>query len=210
LTLDDEGGLAVEDEAQDIFEETNFDVPALDDESGSESVALDDENTDVESSSDFEISLDSDMDSDDSSDSGSQVVALEDEEEVDEGAATVAKPRKPGKAVAVEDEEEVDDFDLGETGEAPAPKKKKKPAADEDLEVEAEEDEELVAAGPAVAADWGALPAVLLFPTVAVLFVVGIMGFEVMRGMWGYHRPSTVGKPVIDTIARQFDESLPK
>ena len=55
------------------------------------------------------------------------------------------------------------------------------------------------------------MPAILLFPTVIVLFVVGLMGFELVRGMWGYHRPSPVGRPVIDTIARTFvDDTLPK
>jgi len=219
LTLDDEGGLAVEDEAQDIFEETNFDVPALEDESGSEAVALDEEGTDVESSSDFEISLDSDVDSDvEDSDSGSQVVALDDEEDADAGAATIARPRKkgaakPGAAKAGADEEagEESDFDLGDSDEAPAPKKKKAPASDEDVVVEEEADEdELVAAAAPAAVEWDAWTVVPLFPTVLVLFVVGIMGFEVLRGMWGYHRPSAVGQPIIDTIARQFDESLPK
>ena len=43
-----------------------------------------------------------------------------------------------------------------------------------------------------------------------VLFVVGLMGFELVRGMWGYHRPSPVGRPIIDAIARQVDDTLPK
>jgi excisionase family DNA binding protein len=188
LTLDDEGALAADAEAQDIFEETNFDVPALD-ESGSEAVALD---SDLESSDDFEVSLDED------SGDGSQVVSLEDEEEADATAATVARPRKaPVRSKAVADEESADDFDVGD--------RKSRKAIDEDEE---DEDEELVSAAPP--AEWGPLPALLLFPSVIILFVVGLMSIELVRGMWGYHRPSTVGKPVIDSIARIFDDRLPK
>jgi hypothetical protein len=32
----------------------------------------------------------------------------------------------------------------------------------------------------------------------------------VLRGMWGYQRPSAVGTPVINAIARALDDSLPK
>jgi len=228
LTLDDEGGLAVEEEdAKDIFEETNFDVPALGEESGSEAVAMEsDADTDLESSDDFEISMDDDSSTGEESES--QVVALEDEEEAEEDAATIAKPRKaPAKAKAkkkatapVVDEEEVapdesSEFDI-DLDEEPKKKPKKKAAAvDEDEGEEADEDEEedqVVAAAPRTF-EWGALPATLLFPTVLVMFVVGVMGFELIRGMWGYHRPSIVGKPVIDNIARHLvpeGESLPK
>ena len=99
LTLDDSGGLApLEEEAapasgsgsgeKDIFE-TDFDVPALEDESGSQAVALDESDTDLESS-DFDLAL-GDEDAGSEDESGSQVVVLEDEEEADEGAATVAR-----------------------------------------------------------------------------------------------------------------------
>lgn len=210
LTLDDEGGLAVEEDAGDIFEETNFDVPALEDESGSEAVALDEGDTDLEGS-DFEISLDEDSSTDDS-DSGSEVVALEDEEEADDAAATVAKPRKTtskskAKAKAVADDESGGELDL-DLDDEPTSKKKKKTTAVEEEDEDVEEEDELAPA--AAAPDWGAYPVFMLFPTVIVLFLVGIMGFEVLRSMWGYQRPTAVGKPVIDFIARQIDDSLPK
>ena len=60
-------------------------MPALDEESGSEAVALEEADTDLESS-DFDLSLDG------GEESGSQVVPLEDEDEADEGAATVHRP----------------------------------------------------------------------------------------------------------------------
>src|SRR5262249_9001612 len=80
LTLD-EGGLApLEDSGEkDIFE-TDFDMPALEDESGSEAVPLDEPDTNLESS-DFDLAV-SDSGRHEG-ESGSQVVAL-DEEEADE------------------------------------------------------------------------------------------------------------------------------
>jgi hypothetical protein len=198
LTLDDEGGLSdMEDEpGKDIFEPTNFDVPALEDESGSEAVAID-EATDFEDS-DFEISVDSIPAVGDES----QVVALEGEE-ADDAAATVAKPRKKksklDKGVVVEEEEDMAalDLDLDESG-------RKKPA------VEVEEEEEEEAAAVAAPTEWGALPAALLIPTVVVLFLVGLMGYELVQGMFGYNRPARVSKLLLDPVARMFDESLPK
>jgi excisionase family DNA binding protein len=206
LTLDDEGGLAGgegSEDGNDIFEDTNFDVPALDeDESGSQAVALDESDTDLEES-DFEISLDDDSGE---GESGSQVVALDDEEEAEAGAATIAKPRKTKSkskvAAAAEEEEPGLDFDPNASGEAAAP--------EEGAEAEEESEEELAAVGAAPPAEWGVLPVVLLAPTVLVMFLVSLMGFELVQGMWGYHRPAKVGRPIIDTIARQFDETLPK
>ncbi len=212
LTLDDDGGLASGDEeGKDIFEDTNFDVPALDDDSGSEAVAIDDADTDLEGS-DFEISLDEDSSTDDGA--GSEVVSLDENEEADEGAATVArakkKPLKKGKKnTALVEDDEVSQLDLDINDSAPKPKGKKKPVDDDDDDVDSDGELQRPAAA-AVASDWGAFPAILLFPTVMVLFVVGLMGFELVRGMWGYHRPSPVGKPLIDAIARQVDDTLPK
>jgi excisionase family DNA binding protein len=208
LTLDDEGALAGADEdAKDIFEETNFDVPALDDESGSEAVALDEaDDTDLEGS-DFEISLDDDSTTGEQSDS--QVVALEDEEEADDAAATIARPRKTktaSKARLIPDEDE-SELDLGDLESGP---RKKKRIDVEDEEEAEEEEEEEVAAAAAPPAEWGPLPAILLAPAVLALFLVSLMGFEMIQSMWGYHRPAKVGRPVIEGIARTFDESLPK
>jgi len=233
LTLDDEGGLAAADEenAKDIFEETNFDVPALDEESGSEAVALDEGDTDLEGS-DFEISLE------DSSTAGgetdSQVVALEDQEEADDMGATVARPKKGakpakgGKAPAkakkkalVESEEDIvleeqgaaDDSGLDlslddSSGAAPKkkPAKKKKAVAEldeeePDEEILTDEEEEAAVAAVAAPAEWGLWP-ILLFPTVLVMFVVSIMGFELVRGMWGYQRSTRVATPIVEALSK--------
>jgi excisionase family DNA binding protein len=186
LTLDESGGLSVEEGSssseQDIFE-TDFEVPSLGEESGSEAVALEESDTDLESS-EFDLSVEGE-------ESGSQVVPLEDEEEYDEGAATVQRPAVGG---AVEDEE-----DIGE-------------ALDEDLDqaAVAEEEAEPVAAAAAPPAEWGAMPAIVLIPCTLILFVVGLMSFEMIQGMWGYHKGSRVSNLVIHPIAKMFDEKLPE
>ena len=184
LTLEDSARLAPEEEGlKDIFE-TDFEVPALED-SGSGAVKLDDSDTDLESS-DFDLAL-GDEDVAAEEESGSQVVALEDEENVDEGAATVARPTK------------------GAGG------KSKKPVDDDEGDlISSEEDEEIVAAprglatAPAVPADWGVLtPTVLIF-SVLVMFMVGVMGFELVRGMWGYRQPNRVSALLIKSVGGLF------
>jgi excisionase family DNA binding protein len=201
LTLEDSAGLApLEEEApteasaeeegeKDIFE-TDFDVPALDDESGSQVAALDESDTDLESS-DFDLAL-GEEDAAAEDESGSQVVALEDEEEVDEGAATIARPRRGGGAAVAEGEEEVGDLLSEEELVAEAPE-----AAGEPRRV-------LVAAPPA---DWGIFTPVVLLVSVLVMFFVGIMSFELVRGMWGYHQPTKVTSPIIRAFGGMFYDS---
>lgn len=203
LTLDDSGGLApLEEEGgtasatgeeQDIFE-TDFEVPALEEESGSEAVVLDGSDTDM-GSSDFDLAI-GDEDIQTEEDSGSQVVVLEDEEGVDDSAATVARQAPPGGD------------DETEEGEVEA--------VDEELPEEMEAEEEPatpVRRGPAVVAAqpaWGFLPALVMLPCVIVMFLVGIMGFELLHGMWGYRQPYKVSGPVVRGISEMFVSDLPK
>src|SRR5262249_35004400 len=145
LTLDDSGGLSVESGAEssggsDVFE-TDFEVPSLGEESGSgsgsDAVALEESDTDL-GSSEVDISVED-------GESGSQVVPLEDEEEADEGAATVQRKAKTRSRTATPGEESLED--LGE-------------ALDEDLDEAPAEEEEVgpaVAAAPAPPADWGVM-----------------------------------------------------
>jgi excisionase family DNA binding protein len=189
LTLEDSARLVPDDDGgKDIFE-TDFEVPALED-SGSGAVKLDDSDTDLESS-DFDLAL-GDEDVAAEEESGSQVVALEDEENVDEGAATVARPAK-----------------LSSKGRKPVV------IDDDDGELIASEDEEEVitpvsrasAAAPAVPSDWGVLtPTVLLF-SVVVLFLVGIMGFELVRGMWGYRQTNKVSSLLLKSVVGLFADT---
>ena len=84
LTLDDNAAMSdatsafPESEQKDIFE-TDFELPALDDESGSEAVALEESDTDLESS-DFDLAIDEGDAGAEGEESGSQVVALEEDE----------------------------------------------------------------------------------------------------------------------------------
>jgi hypothetical protein len=186
LTLEDSARLApLEDEAvsakegeKDIFE-TDFEVPALEDESGSQAVALDESDTDLESS-DFDLAL-GEEDVATEEESGSQVVALEDEEEVDEGAATVARPRKSAAAAAEEEAEEL----LGEEALA---------------EEEGLPGRKLVVAQ--APADWGVFTPVVLICSVALLFFVGLMSLELVHGMWGYHQPYRVPSATIQMFGK--------
>jgi len=164
-------------------------VPALD-ESGSEAVALDSD-TDLEGS-DFEISLE-----DSGARSDSQVVSVDDDE-ADDAAATVAKPRKApasgkAKAAPASDEADLDFESIEDSGEAPAPKAKKgaakKKARRHGGPGRGRGRGPADAGGRGRAAEWGPLPAVLLFPTVIVLFIVGLMGFELIQGMWAITAP---------------------
>jgi hypothetical protein len=211
LTLDDSGRLApLEEEAapakgkgkakakeeakeedKDIFE-TDFEVPALD-ESGSQAVALDDSDTDLESS-DFDLAL-GEEDIATEEESGSQVVVLEDED-ADEGAATVARKGARGAAGRVADEEGADlEEILG---------------ADEDDLEEATGAPVRPAAAPVAEADWGLLPILTLAPTVLLMFIVGLMSFELIHGMWGYRQPHKVSGVVVKSLSGLFGAELPK
>jgi hypothetical protein len=190
LTLDDSGGLAPIDEEQkkDIFE-TDFEVPALDEESGQRAPQAD-ADTDLESS-EFDIALDEGDAEREDAESGSQVVALDDEAEADEGAETVARPRRGGAAIA-EDEAEVDEL-LG--GEA-----------------EPEGSDEMVGAGAAVAAEpepWGPVPAIGLGLTVVVMILVTFISYEQLQSMWGYRTGSGVANSITRAIGGLFSD-LPK
>ncbi len=107
LTLDDTSAMDVADvqedaQEKDIFE-TDFEVPALDEESGSEAVAVDDSDTALESS-EFELEI-GEEDVAAMDDSGSEVVALDDED------AEAPAPKKGRKKAAVG---EFAEFDEGE------------------------------------------------------------------------------------------------
>jgi len=167
LTLDDSGGLApLEEEGgpgddKDIFE-TDFEVPALEDESGSQAQALDESAQGELESSDFDLTLGGEDDAAVEEESGSQVVALDEE----------------GDLAGLEGEEPA--FDQFET--------------EEDEEAALEEEEPAVYEKALPTAPWGALPIVFMLPCVVVLFLVGIMGFELVQSMAGHRPPGTVTK----------------
>jgi hypothetical protein len=198
LTLDDAGDLAPASEGtvdhpkggdKDIFE-TDFDIPALDDESGSEAVALEEGDTDLENS-DFDLATDGAGLGDD--ESLSQVVELEEEEPV---------PARGRKRPSGEHEVEVsfDDDEAAAGGSASSALRGVRHTADED-----EDEDEMAPVGQAPPARWGVLPALVLMPCVLLLFVGGLMGYELVQGMWGYHQPYKPASLVTTEIAKMFD-----
>jgi hypothetical protein len=233
LTLDDSGGLEpLEDETpapaakkgadKDIFE-TDFEVPGLEEDSGSDAVAVEDADTDLESS-DFELAIGEEdvAAEEDVDESGSMVVALDEEEPVDDAAETMqAKSRqkkKPppkkgkGRAAAVAEEEveaeveaeaeaapdlEMDEGfeDLQEETAEPLPE------ADEEAELDEAEPIAEEAGKPRVIretvvlqqAPWGAFPAMVLMLCVPVMVLLGIMGVELVQQQQGY-KPGVLTK----------------
>ena len=224
VDLDAETGsadnLEVEEDNNDIFE-TDFEIPALDDDSASEAVAIDEGDTDLESSSDFDLAIDGDGEEDsvisvdDDEESGSQVVVIDDE--IDEPSSR-KKKKKPGKKKrAVEDEEgeeevSFSDMDIdaeGEPDEEMDASTALAGAEDEEEEEEVEQAvvERFVEVRPA---PWGIVPVTFLFPTVFIMFIGGIMGYELINSMWGYHQTTTPSSLVVDGVAEMIDMKSPE
>ncbi len=195
LTLDEAESSSIDEEEKDIFA-TDFEVPALEDESGSEVAALEESDTDLEGSSEFELSLSEEDVALDSEESGELV---EVEESADAAAATVARPRKnlaKSQRATASDEEELE-VDL----ESP------------DDDIEPLEDEE-IAAAPVYASEkpaaWGAMPGVVLIFSTIFLFLGGLLSYELVQNMMGYQTGSPASSMVIKPLARMIDDSIPK
>ena len=175
LTLDDNSGVTDalaasyeaddEDAKSDIFE-TDFELPAMDDESASEVVTVDSE-TDLENA-DFE-SLDDD--------SASQVVLVDDDFE------------------AVLDDDAMSGIDLEDGASASQALRGARRGLAGDYDTMPSQ---MVVATPAT---WGALPAVVLFMTLPLMFIGTLMSYEVVRGMWGYHQPTRPGNLLVRSLA---------
>lgn len=186
LTLDDDSGISpsmaaaldspsAEEHKGDIFE-TDFDLPALEDESGSEVVAADNADTDLDGG--FEVDADQLEATDD--ESASQVVLVDDEEAV----------------VVTDDEGEVVAVDELEHGESASGALRGLHAGGEEEPVGVRTVEV-----PAAPPKWGALPVAVLFPTLLVAFLGMLMSFEILRSMWGYSSGSKPGTPLVRGIA---------
>lgn len=192
LSLDEpsDSGLDIGTEKKgDIFEATDFEIPALEDDSASEAVALEDSDTDVESS-DFDLALDEgDATSDD--DSASQVVALDDED--------APRPKKKKKALARGD----DDDDAVELDDDDASSALSGVRSDDDDDYEVSEAADERAGAVAPPAKWGPWPAVMLFPTLAVMFVGALTAYEVLHSMFGYQKGETPASPLVSFLAEK-------
>jgi hypothetical protein len=179
----------------DIFEATDFEIPALEDDSASEAVSLDEADTDLESS-DFDLALDeADAASDDESES--QVVALDEEDR------RKARPKRGRKRS--EDAVDADDMELEEGASASAAlrgvRSRDEDEEDEDYEVSEAADEGEVR--PAAQAQWGPWPAILMIPTALVMFFGALMAFETLHSVWGYQQGTTASTPLVSWFADQ-------
>jgi hypothetical protein len=196
LTLEEPSDLGAEiappgEKKGDIFEATDFEIPALEDDSASEAVSLDEADTDLESS-DFDLALDeADAAADD--ESASEVVAL------DEGAGKKKKGKK--RRVADDDAVDLDELDDGPSAsKALRGIRPDEDDEDEDYEVSeaADDGRTVVAAGPA---QWGLIPALFMFPTVLFMFLGTLMAFELLHSTWGYQQANTPATPLVDFFA---------
>ena len=57
---------------------------------------------------------------------------------------------------------------------------------------------------PAAPADWGVVFPILSLVCTIILFFVGLMSFELMQSMWGYHTGNKVSTPIVRFFAPMF------
>lgn len=202
LNLDESSeGAALEGEKGDIFE-TDFELPALEDDSASEVAAMEESDTDLENS-DFDLAVDG-ADSD-SEESASEVMELDDE---DEPKAKKGGKAKPKKLKGGDDDDggiSFDDMDLDESMSA---SRALKGARADDFE-EVDEDGRPYAAGAMVPAppSWSPLAIIPLAISMFLLFLGGLMGYELLHSMWGYQQPSKPSGILVEGIAKMFGVS---
>ncbi|MCS6866531.1 MAG: hypothetical protein RMJ56_00415 [Gemmataceae bacterium] len=197
LTLDDSSGSSLEHAALgdagleevsdkgDIFE-TDFEIPPMPDESASEAVAIDSD-TDLEAAELATEASDVVLEPDD-------VAPLTDEDEEIEPVT-----RRRSRRLLDDDDDE--------GGIATALAGVKKRSRDED-----EDEDETLAAGATLVErptqPWGVLPALVLAPSVVVILLGAIIGYELLNTMWGYQQPRKPAAPLIRGIASTLDMEL--
>jgi hypothetical protein len=185
LTLDDSSGISERladnlreppDEGKgDIFE-TDFELPVMPDESGSEVVPVESADTDLDSAG-FEADGGDEVVVDESA---SEVVVVDDE-------APLIEDDEP--AVALDDEAMLDDSPSASSALRGVRR------GEEPVEVRT-----VVAAPP----KWGPIPAIGLGLTLIPVFLGVLMTFDIMRGMWGYHHGGTAGGTLARGVADMF------
>lgn len=219
LTLDDSGGsggssleqaalsaaeLEQSDDKGDIFE-TDFEIPPMpQDESASEAVAIESD-TDLDQA---DIAVDdevSDVVVEEEEASESEVVLLGDEDEAPAPkSASKVRLKKPPRADEIEGDVALDE-DEDSAAAALKGVKSRKRGLDED------EDEEAAPAGAVIerpTKPWGIVPTLFLAPTLLLMLVGGLMGFEMLNTMWGYQQPRKPAAPIIRGLASNFDMEL--
>jgi len=186
LTLDDSSGVAerladevhAEEGKGDIFE-TDFELPVMPDESGSEVVPVESADTDLDSTG-FDVDAADDVPMDD--ESASEVVMVDED------------------APLIEDEPEVD---LGDDALDAVSLDESASASRALRGVQAGEAGEVrtVVATPP---KWGPIPAIGLALTLIPAFLGMLMTFEILRGMWGYSPGGGAGGLIVRGVADTF------
>ncbi len=212
LTLDDSSGtleqaaleedvLGDSEDKGDIFE-TDFEIPAMPDESASEAVALESD-TDLEKD-DFEITMD-DSDVVPDEESGSEVVLLDDEENDAKPPKGKRKPPKGKKQPQpTEDDVDVDLADDSAADEDESPVAKALKGAKATPRGASEQDD----ADFAATKPWGIVPLLFLAPALLLTLGGALMGFELLQTMWGYQQPRKPSAPLVRALATQLDMEL--
>jgi hypothetical protein len=54
------------------------------------------------------------------------------------------------------------------------------------------------------AAPWGPLPVIFMLPCVIVMFVVGLMGFELIQAAAGYKEPGLLTRTIAELIGQKI------
>ena len=182
----------------DIFEATDFEIPALEDDSASEAVSLDEADTDLESS-DFDLAIDDDDAAAEDDESKSEVVALDDE---DVDALRARKKKKKKRPVASDDDDDgiaLGDEDDEDDSVGAALTGVSGDDDDDEYEVSQAADDGPMAYAPPP--KWGVLPALLMAPTVLIMFIGGIMAYEMLHSVWGAQQATKPTTPLVSWFA---------
>ena len=51
-------------------------------------------------------------------------------------------------------------------------------------------------------------PVLVLMPCVAIMFVAGLMAYELLNGMWGYHASTKPSGLVVSSMAKLFTDEV--
>ncbi len=166
--------------ASDIFE-TDFEVPVLDSDQEIEASSSSDTEQ-IAGDSDFELTGSDLEGSEGEADSGSQVLSLDDEEHVDEAAATRLQAAPAGEQWEEELEGEGEPEFTEESGTVGAVGRASDALPAEDSGVAAAP---LVTAGSGEA-EWGGLWVGILSFSTVIMLLLGMVMFDMVRTMWGW------------------------
>ncbi|VTS01088.1 hypothetical protein [Tuwongella immobilis] len=184
--MDDDpaSSLEIDKPSGDIFE-TDFDIPAVED-SASESLELEEADTDLEGSSDLAL----DDDEAPLDESASEVVVVD--EDLQAGRSSRRR-----RAADDDDELDYDDLDTSDSASKALAGARKN---DDD-----EDEDEVAPAGVYRPTPWGPFTIAMLFFTVPVIFLCGLMSYELLHSMWGYQAGTRPSAMVIKALAGMVD-----